>query len=129
MKARLTTAMAVAALAVSTGGAVALIGPGNLVGNGENAAQTQYGTPGPPGANGNNGNNGANGANGQNGLNGTSGTTTVITINIPASAPLPGTANPTKAHHRQIRVCKRFAHRSAKFHRVFHPRTCWYRFV
>jgi hypothetical protein len=54
----------------------------------------------------------------------------VVTITIPANAPLPGSATPTKTKHKQIRVCKRFAHRSVKFHgHVFHPKVCWYRFV
>lgn len=120
-RSRLTVALAVAMIASFSGGAIALNGGLNThVGN---AANTQYGT------NGENGQNGANGQPGQNGQNGAGSQTTIVTVNIPPAAPLPGSATPTKAHHKQIRVCKRFAHRSAKFHRTFHPRTCWYRFV
>ncbi len=122
MKARLTAVVAAGMLLASTGGAVALIGPSNLL-TGGNAAQTQYGQ------NGNNGQNGMNGQNGFDGQNGQPGTTTIVTITIPAATPLPGSAVPTKAHHKLVRVCKRFPHRSVRFHRVFHPRTCWYRFL
>ncbi len=125
MRARLTTAVAVAVLAASTGGAVALVGPGNLF-TGQSAAKAQYGQNG---ENGQNGQNGMNCQNGENGRNGQNGQSTVVTITIPAATPLPGSATPTKAHHKLVRVCKRFPHRSARFHRVFHPRTCWYRFL
>ncbi len=106
--------LAALAMTAGTGGAIALTG-----GSHENAAVAQYGT-GPQGPAGSNGLNGANGAP----------STTVITINVAPAAPLPGTATPTKASHKLIRVCKRFPYRSAKFHNhVFHPRTCWYRYV
>lgn len=115
-RSRLTVALAVAMIAVGSGGAIAL--NGGLMAHVGNAANAQYGTPGPPGTNGLNGANGAPGSN-----------TTIVTVNLPASAPLPGSAKPTKTHHTQIRVCKRYAHHSMKFHRTFHPRTCWYRFI
>jgi hypothetical protein len=122
MRARLTMVAVIAIVMASGGGAIALIGGSP----GENAAETQYGTNG---QNGQNGQNGANGQNGFNGQNGAPGTTTIVTITIPANAPLPGTAKPTKTNHKQIRVCKRFSHHSTKFHHNFHPKVCWYRFV
>jgi hypothetical protein len=117
MRARLMMVAVIALVMASGGGAIALIG-----GTGGDAAQTQYG------GNGANGSNGAPGANGFNGQNGAPGAN-IVTITIQNTAPLPGSATPTKAHHKQIRVCKRFPHHSAKFHKVFHPRTCWYRFI
>jgi hypothetical protein len=125
VKSRLIVIATVAAMAAGTGGAIALTG-----GHAGNAAVAQYGSNGENGQNGANGANGFNGNNGANGQNGAPGTSTVITINIPAAAPLPGTAKPTKKNHTRIRVCKRYPHRSAKFHgHVFHPKVCWIRFV
>jgi hypothetical protein len=120
-RSRLTVALAVAMIAVGSGGAIAL--NGGLTTHVGNAANAQYGQ------NGENGQNGQNGAPGQNGQ-GQNTQTTIVTVNIPPAAPLPGSATPTKTKHRQIRVCRRYAHRSVKFHgHVFHPKTCWYRFV
>jgi hypothetical protein len=121
MKRRLIAILTVAVVACSAGGAIAI--NGGIPTTSENAAVVQYGPgpQGPPGVNGNNGFNGQNGANGANGQNGAPGTTTTIVVGPrPSSHPSP--------KRKSVRVCKRFAHRSVKFHgHVFHPKTCWYR--
>lgn len=120
MRARLTMVAVVVLLLAFSGGAIALTG--GLGGSG-NAATAQYG-------NGQNGSNGTNGFNGANGQNGAPGSSTIVTIYVPVAAPLPGTAKPTPANKKLIRVCKRYPHRSAKFHgHVFHPKVCWFRYV
>lgn len=127
MKSRLIVLATAVVMAAGTGGAIALTS-----GHAGNAAVAQYGCAPAQivpaagcGQNGANGQNGFNGANGQNGVPGT----TTITITIPVTTPLPGTAKPTATHHKLIRVCKRYSHYSAKFHRTFHPKVCWARYV